>query len=189
MEIQYVLGDATNPKLGEPAQPVIIVHMCNDAGAWSKGFFQALSDRWTEPEAQYRTWFENRADGTFALGEVQFVAVEENVWVANLIGQSGIRPRSGVPPIHYEALRDGLRRVAVKAKEAGAEVHMGRIGCGIAGGKWEDVQKLVHNQLTARDIPVIVYDAPAPVAAPNYSRAPETSALRDPAGVLVNKPG
>jgi O-acetyl-ADP-ribose deacetylase (regulator of RNase III) len=160
MEIQYAIGDATDPTR---TGPTIIVHVCNDAGAWSKGFFALISQRWELPEQSYRTWYENRADGTFDLGQVQFVPVEENLWVANVIGLSGVRPRGGVPPINYEAVRDGLRRVAVKAKELQADVHMPRIGCGVAGGKWDEIKKLVHNQLSARDVAVTVYDPPETV--------------------------
>ncbi|RAJ47078.1 hypothetical protein K353_00279 [Kitasatospora sp. SolWspMP-SS2h] len=40
----------------------------------------------------------------------------------------------------------------------GASVHMPRIGCGLAGGRWERIEPLVTDRLTARGVPVTVYD-------------------------------
>src|SRR5215472_17179074 len=113
MEINYVVGDATQP-VG--AGPKIIVHICNDVGGWGRGFVMALSKRWREPEARYRAWHRGEEDTPFTLGEVQLVQVAHGLWVANLIGQRDIHPTDGVPPIRYEAVRQGLRRVAADAR-------------------------------------------------------------------------
>lgn len=64
-------------------------HICNDIETWGKGFVLALSARWKEPEKQYREWF--KSEKYLALGQVQFVRVADNTWVANLIGQRDIR--------------------------------------------------------------------------------------------------
>ena len=37
-------------------------------------------------------------------------------------------------------------------------VHLPRIGCGLAGGKWEQVEPLVQQFLSARGVAVTVYD-------------------------------
>ena len=47
-EISYLVGDATAPKTPGPK---MIVHVCNDIGAWGKGFVMALSRRLPEPES------------------------------------------------------------------------------------------------------------------------------------------
>jgi|SRR5438445_9950569 len=136
MSITYCTGDATRP-VGDGQK--IITHVCNDAGGWGRGFVIALSRRWPQPEQRYRASHRGGDTPPFALGQVQFVQVEREIWVANLIGQHGIGWRSGKPPVRYEAIREGLRSVAVKARELGASVHMPRIGCGLAGGRWENV--------------------------------------------------
>ncbi len=155
MQISYFKGDATAP-VGDGTK--IIVHVCNDTGAWGKGFVLAISKRWPKPEQSYREWHKHGADVPFELGQVQFVEVEPSFWVANLIGQHGIRPAGGVPPIRYEAVRDGLRRVAAFAQATVASIHMPRIGCGLAGGTWEDVGRLVQEELADKEIVVCVYD-------------------------------
>lgn len=153
-DIQYIKGDATNP-LGNDNK--IIVHICNDIGAWGKGFVLAISKRWKAPEKEYKDWYKSKKN--FELGEVQLVQVEENLWVANMIGQHKIyKDENGNAPIRYEAVHSALEKVGVFALEEKAVVHMPRIGCGLAGGKWEEIEPLIIKTLSEKDIPVTVYD-------------------------------
>ncbi|MCG8965555.1 macro domain-containing protein [Streptomyces sp. CL12-4] len=154
-EIAYVRGDATAPS-GRGVK--VIAHVCNDLGGWGKGFLLAVSRRWPEPEAAYRAWHRDRASNDFGLGAVQLVRVEPYVWVANMIGQHGTRTGSKGVPVRYEAIDTALGRLAGPAAELNASVHMPRIGCGPAGGKWSRVEPLVTERLTRQGISVTVYD-------------------------------
>ncbi|MGW7269481.1 macro domain-containing protein [Streptomyces sp. NPDC054864] len=154
-EITYVRGDATAP-LGKGVK--LIAHVCNDLGGWGKGFVVALSRRWPEPEAAYRRWHRERAKNDFGLGAVQFVEVSPYIWVANMIGQHGMRTGSKGVPVRYEAIDTALDALADKAAELDASVHMPRIGCGLAGGKWSRVEPLISRRLVERGIAVTVYD-------------------------------
>ena len=153
-EIEYVRGDATTP-LGKG--PKVIAHVCNDLGGWGKGFVLAISRRWPEPETAYRRWQRERAGNDFGLGAVQVVQVDRLLWVANMVGQHGIRTGSR-RPVRYEAIDTALDTVAERAVELGASVHMPRIGCGLAGGRWQRIEPLVLARLTGRGIAVTVYD-------------------------------
>ena len=153
--VDYVHGDATAP-VGEG--PKIIVHVCNDVGGWGRGFVTAISKRWREPEQQYRAWHRGKGESPFELGQVQLVRVGEKLWVANLLGQRGLRSEGKTPPIRYDAVRAGLRRVCAHARAEGASVHMPRIGCGLAGGRWEEIGPIVHDELVAKGVRVTVYD-------------------------------
>lgn len=153
--IVYLAGDATKPEVDGNK---IIAHICNDVGAWGAGFVLALSKRWKEPEKDYLRWFREGAGANFKLGQTRFVKVEEDIWVANMIAQRGIKPVEGVPPIRYEAVEECLREVAEKAKELNASVHMPRIGCGLAGGRWDKVEPLIKSTLIEKGVPVYVYD-------------------------------
>src|ERR1051326_5693046 len=119
MEIKYVDGDATKP-IG--AGPKLIAHVCNDIGGWGRGFVLASSQRWPEPERRYREWHRGAEPHPFELGEVQFVEVGAELWVANIIGQHDIRWRENKPPVRYEAIRAGLAKVAVFAQANRASV-------------------------------------------------------------------
>jgi O-acetyl-ADP-ribose deacetylase (regulator of RNase III) len=155
--IEYVAGDATRPAGNGP---MIVAHVCNDAGGWGRGFVVAVSDRWPEPERAYRSWYRGRAGNDFRLGAVQVVAVGPDLWVANMIGQHGIRSSGGVPPIRYDALRQCLAKVADEAVAKHATVHVPRIGAGLAGGRWDQVEELLVDELAQRDVAVTVYDLP-----------------------------
>lgn len=173
ISIRYVPGDATWPQ-GEGTK--IIVHCCNTVGAWGRGFVLALSRQWSSPERAYRLWHRSgetrvvinhagkviRSSVKFALGEVQLVIVEpDHLYVANLVGQDGIRTdQHRRAPVRYDAIRQGLKRVATYAALMEASVHMPRIGAGLAGGSWVEVAKIITDELTSRGIPVTVYDLP-----------------------------
>lgn len=156
-EIKYLHGDATAPTTEGNK---IIAHVCNDMGKWGKGFVLALSKRNREPQRAFFEWYKNRQDNDFGLGAVQFVRIAPDTWVANIIGQHRVRVKGddGVPPIRYEAVRQGLACVAQKAQELNASVHMPRIGCGLAGGTWEKIEPLILQELCASEVAVYVYD-------------------------------
>jgi O-acetyl-ADP-ribose deacetylase (regulator of RNase III) len=75
-----------------------------------------------------------------------------------MVGQHGIRTGSSGPPIRYDALELCLTRVAEHAVTLSASVHMPRIGCGLAGGRWELVEPIIVRTLCARDVATTVYD-------------------------------
>lgn len=154
MKINYIKGDATAP-VSENSK--IIVHICNDIGGWGKGFVMAISKKWKLPEIKYREWFKNKIG--FELGKVQFVQVENDIWVANLIGQHKInKDENGEAPIRYNAIEEGLKAVASFAIENNLSVHMPRIGCGLAGGTWEVIEPIILKTLSENDLEVTVYD-------------------------------
>jgi O-acetyl-ADP-ribose deacetylase (regulator of RNase III) len=155
MSIQYLIGDATFP-VGTGRK--VIVHVCNDAGKWGRGFVLAVSKTWPKAETAYRDWHKHGGDQPFDLGQVQFVQVSDGLWVANLIGQHGIRCIGGQPPVRYDAIAKGLARVAVFAGSHNASVHMPRIGSGLAGGRWEEIESLIERHLVAAGVEVTVYN-------------------------------
>jgi O-acetyl-ADP-ribose deacetylase (regulator of RNase III) len=143
--LRVVRGDATSP---QASGPKIVAHICNDLGGWGKGFVVAVS----------RRWHRDRANNDFDLGAVQVVGVRPDIWVANMIGQHGMKRGSAGAPIRYDAVERCLTGLAVHAARLGASVHMPRIGCGLAGGKWELIEPIVVRTLSEHDIAVTVYD-------------------------------
>ena len=155
MTIEYVIGDASVPQTEGAA---VIVHLCNDLGLWATGFMPALARRWPQARSQYLAWHSGALAVPFALGAVQFVLVAPDLWVANLIGQQGVRVVDGVPPIRYAAVRVGLARVAAFAQLHEAAVSMPRIGIGPAGGNWDRIALVIATELVDKGISVTVYD-------------------------------
>lgn len=168
MTIRYVDGDATAPE--ETDGPRLIVHVVNDAGAWGAGFTRALSARWAQPEAvfriRYRESFGGR-EGPPALGTVQVAIIRNDpgaLYVVNMIAQEGLPSRERPTPLRYDALAECLHHVLRLARLAAppgrASVHMPRIGCGLAGGNWAIVERLILRELVLSGVPVVVYDLP-----------------------------
>ena len=145
--INYINGDAMNPQgLGNK----IICHICNDINRWGSGFVLAISKKWLSPEADYHSMKKH------VLGDVRLVKVENDVWIANMIGQhlTG-KDENGNPPIRYNAVKQALTKVNEMALNMGATLHMPRIGCGLAGGKWDSIEAIIKEVVS---VDVTVYD-------------------------------
>ncbi len=148
--IGYVVGDATLPVGDDPA---VIVHVCNDIGAWGAGFMLALSARDKRPEWAYKSRKDRK------LGEIQIIldyAGDDSISVVNMIAQHGVGGPG--PNIRYAWLWHCLEKVRNYAFNLGACVHMPRIGCGLGGGDWNVVEALIENTLCKGNVPVFVYD-------------------------------
>lgn len=136
--IRYVTGDATEP-IGDG--PKLLCHICNDRGGWGKGFVLAVSRRWPDVREYYKRWVaQASASGTSLLGQVQFLDVG------------------------YDALRACLERVYFWAgapsrlSRSAPRLHMPRIGTGLAGGHWDNIEPMIERELAT--LHVTVYDLP-----------------------------
>lgn len=145
--------------------PVIIAHICNDIGKFGSGFVVPLAQHFPVAREEYLKWYAEEVPGVilpdanlFQLGNVQHIQVDENLWVANMIGQhkTGFGP-DGRPPIRYAALADCLRTVGKFAKSIGAEIHAPQFGAGLAGGNWDIISTLIDECWCDMDIPVTIY--------------------------------
>lgn len=141
IEINYINGDVTNI---QTKNNIIIPHICNDLGAWGAGFVLALSKKWKMPEIAYRK------NNEYILGNVQFVRVEDNVIVANMIAQHNVRSTYNLNPIDYKALEICLKKVNEMALTTFSSIHMPKIGAGLAGGYWNSIEKIIENTLTVK---------------------------------------
>jgi O-acetyl-ADP-ribose deacetylase (regulator of RNase III) len=153
--LRYLTGDATAPQ-GDGAK--IIAHVCNDQGGWGAGFVLALSARWAEPEARYRSWC--ASGDSFELGMCQLVSVEPDVWVANMVAQHAYKSPSNPVAVRYDALATCLDKLAGRALELQASVHMPRIGAGLAGGDWNRIERVIEDTLVKAGVNCVVYDLP-----------------------------
>ena len=170
--LHYVVGDATGPiGEGEGKPDKIIAHICNDQGGWGRGFVLALDRRWPEPRQAYREWHrqsqEEWGDAQFQLGRLRFVRVEDDVVVANMIAQHGIRHSSKAPrAVQYDALVTCLSYLGSCAhgnvlNPTLETIHMPRIGAGLGGGDWNVIESMIQAILVdTYTLDVYVYDLP-----------------------------
>lgn len=88
---------------------------------------------------------------------VQLVRVGQDLLVANMVAQHGYVSAANPVAVRYEALDECLRKLAGRL-DGGTTVQMPRIGCGLAGGRWERVEPIIEQRLVAAGFEVLVYD-------------------------------
>ncbi len=153
--MKYVIGDATRP-VGDG--PKVICHCVNDIGQWGSGFVLALRAKWPEPEHVYRAQHNTRIG--LRLGAVQFVSVEPELWVANIVGQHRTIRQGEKVPVRYGALEEGFGHVLDFCKKNNASAHMPRLGAGLARGNWATIEDIILRVLVTNGVDVTVYDLP-----------------------------
>lgn len=157
MEIKYLKGDATEPiVIGDKYS--VICHCCNAIGAWGKGFVVPLGKKYPIAREKYLEFIENTPKEN-RLGSVSFAKVNDNIIVANIIGQYYTYPKDGKIPLDYEALEKGFKFIIniFKMHKMPLTIHMPKIGCGLAGGDWNVVEKIIKNTFIKEEIEVYVY--------------------------------
>lgn len=165
--ITYLTGDATNPAR-VPGERIIVAHVVNDEGVWGRGFVVALSKRDPRPEQAYREWHAraclNRMPRLGRVVEVPYSPLGPrtssfNTWVANMCAQRGWRRGDGDPQaLDLDALKLCLSDLARRVNEGVyTRVVMPRIGCGLGGGKWSDVEPLIDETLCSKGVDVTIY--------------------------------
>lgn len=151
-------GDITDP-IGTDSNKIII-HVCNDIPVMGAGVAKALYEKWPVIKRNYLN-----SPSSKVLGTVQLNTVEYDIVVANCIAQHGIKDKTGVKPIRYQAFCECITKVfshaenCLKLYNQTASIHIPfNVGCGLAGGKWETIFKMIKNCATAYNIRVYIYD-------------------------------
>jgi hypothetical protein len=168
--IEYIKGDATIPTKYDKAFVNVIVHVNNDIGAWGKGFVVPLGIRFPEAKLAYHEWRDSCGRfNRMPLGAASIVGplhkedLGGDIYISNMVGQYGIKMReNGLPPVEYGAIESALMKtIELLPLTTKIIVHMPRIGCGLAGGKWEVIQGIlerVYEKNNERIEKFIVYD-------------------------------
>jgi hypothetical protein len=162
MEIEYLSGVDVREPVDEGRKIKIIGHVCNSLGVMGSGVAKALFDKWPQVRSKYIKWSKanDHLGQNFELGKTQLVFVEEDVIVANIIGQLGVGPeKDGSPPVRYFALREGCNYIRRACQHYDATAHFPYLmGCDLAGGKWEEVEKIIKEELIDHNVSTYVYD-------------------------------
>lgn len=118
----------------------IICHQVNCQGVMAAGLAKSL-------KAKYPICFESYSKyckaGQFRPGMVQFCRVNPELFICNLAGQDGY----GVDKRHtdYQALEVCLTKLYAKSLELNLIPYLPyKMGCGLAGGDWAIVSKLIE---------------------------------------------
>ena len=153
MPITYLKGDATDPKQIKD-EKMFLLHVCNNKGRWGRGFVLAISNRWYEPESEYRKL------KNYDLGVIQIVKINDDLSVVNMIAQNGLGTyRRRVDYKQVKVCLNSFNSWVTEYKKkhkTNISIHMPRIGCGLGGGNWKTVEKIINNEIGEHN--VFVYD-------------------------------
>ncbi|TKI69474.1 macro domain-containing protein [Lysinibacillus mangiferihumi] len=155
-QTSYLKGDASIPL----EENTLIIHVVNILGLWGKGFVLSLSKQFPYAKKEYLKWSKDKE--TFRLGEVQFVCVDQqkSVFIANMLAQKGVRKnyKDSTTYIGYDALRSCLKKVARFSLINRLTIQMPKIGSGLAGGDWSEIEKIINEELIYYKIKCNVFE-------------------------------
>lgn len=119
----------------------VIVHQVNNKGVMGAGLAKAIRNKWPVVYQHYKA-------KPPVLGTVQYVSIRHGLAVINLCSQDGYgRSRCYTS---YIAMRAGLSIIAqvMEEMEMSCPVYIPyKMGCGLGGGDWKIVSKIIHETL------------------------------------------
>lgn len=147
-------------------------HQVNCRGVMGAGLALQVKQKYPEAFDQYKALCDQFGSGL--LGYTQFVACHDGTIIANMFGQDGYGPG---PQTDMDALDECLSQVAAFAYRVNASVGFPKLlGCGLAGGNWDEVCDLIDNYFDFKSSGCTIVEyatSPGPEQAPKPT-APET---------------
>lgn len=121
----------------------IVCHQVNCRGKMGAGIAKKIRHTWPLAYRKYMYAFNM---GWLKLGYVQLVKITDELYVGNLAGQYNYgRDRQYT---NYDAVRKCLRQVARFSSEQKLPVYIPyKMGCSLAGGDWNEVFKIISEEL------------------------------------------
>lgn len=134
----------------------IILHQVNCMGVMGGGIAKQIKNRYPYVYEEYLAFCQERTD---RLGEI-LICETPDFLIVNCFGQYGYGTLETFT--NYEALRECFNKVAKLVKTAEKDhnrhVRIGmpyKIGCGLAGGDWQIVYKIICEEFN--DLDVVLY--------------------------------
>lgn len=159
MKITYLKGDALEP-VGDGDK--IIVHCVNCQGVMGAGIAASIRKKWPKVFNSYGKWCSSyNTKRIEMLGNILNVEVAPEITVCNLAGQFMCGDeRIGdvfIPAVDYRAVHKGFAFLKTLVRDNDS-LHMGRICCGLAGGRWEHIEEILQNVFGNTNLEIFVYD-------------------------------
>lgn len=141
----------------------VIAHGCNCFASFGAGIALTMAQEF--PEAQYADQYLDIPNGRLRLGKASWIEVDDLGFIFNLYSQ--FQPG---PDFRLEALRKSLRLMKKVLRDEltyqdldgkkvfkPEEIKIGLplIGCGIGGGKWNEVSEVIKEELADFDVTIV----------------------------------
>lgn len=153
--IHHIIGDASKP-VGDGDK--YVVHVTNDLGGWGAGFTTSIDENLgSTPREEYRA-------SQHVFGEVLFSPTSRKyVQVVSMCCQHGYKSIANPVPLDYLKLGIALGYVYGLASAQSIQIHMPRIGSGLAGGDWNTIYDRIEKFSIGYDVDTYIYTLPTKV--------------------------
>lgn len=121
----------------------ILVHGCNAKGVMGSGIALTIKNRFPSAFLAYREAFNN---GELRLGSITVVRPRDGFFIVNGVTQDRYGREQGVVYVNYNAVRCVFSQAAALAKKENLPLIFPLIGCGLAGGAWATVSKIIEEE-------------------------------------------
>lgn len=140
-----------------------MIHICNDSFKCGAGFIVPLYNRYPQTKQKYLAL--QKHFRVIPQGYV-LVTKESDLTIFNCVAQVGIFSVNNPVPFKPKSLALALISIEeyLTANDVSATILMPRIGCGLAKGRWADIEPIIQQYLNRFN--VNVYTLPHEVA--NY---------------------
>lgn len=148
--LKYVKGDLLAVRTG------IIGHGVNCRGAFGSGVAGQIARMYPQVRKLY---LQRHTTIGWQLGDVQFIdltKMDPKLIVANIASQDDYG--TDKVNVDYSGLAIGLEKVFRFAELENLPVALPKIGCGLAGGSWETVERIITTLLMKYPIGVTIYE-------------------------------
>lgn len=154
--MKYTYGDLV--KLAKEGYFDVIVHGCNCFCRMGSGIAKQIKEEF--PYAYHVDQMTIKGDkhklGTILLAENLNVS-GHGVIVCNAYTQYNYG-YDGKQYVDYEAVRSCIRELYTLYAGRGMSFGFPQIGCGLAGGEWSIVEKIIEEEMHNEDYTIVVYD-------------------------------
>lgn len=146
--IKYTLGSILN------CNQKVLVHGCNNLGVMGSGVAKQIRAKWPYAYESYNLQFKIFG---LPLGSIIPVPTSDGKIIVNAITQDGFG-KDGKQYVSYDAIAKCFDKINVNAAEVWnvTEIAYPRIGAGLGGGNWVEIERLLS--ASATNYTPVVYD-------------------------------
>lgn len=157
-EIKTIIGDILSPNTDEN-KPVMVCHQVNCKGKMGAGLALQVKRKYPWIYKHYQDKCELIANGIGGVGDVQMFSciTESGYLLANIFGQEGYGRNRRYTD--YDALRQAFQHIAFFYPTYTVRIPY-LMGCGLAGGDWNIVSKIINEELVEGGIEVEIWKLP-----------------------------
>ena len=150
--LKYIKGDLI--ELADNGKFTTIIHGCNCFHTMGAGIAKQIRYKWIEAYlADLATPYGNEAK----LGATSRAIVTTKKGALEIINAYTQFDYRGKSNVNYEAIRNAFRSINVNV-DVKTKIGIPKIGCGLAGGDWNIVSKIIEETCPKLDITVVEYE-------------------------------